>query len=238
MALTKITTDVITGDSITSSLVGAEFTTSQSPLIPTGTKDVEIYSTATSNEALYFLGANSGQPGLIEVEYQPGNLIPAGASLVGKYLKILGTSNLGSIVPGTYAITVAAFDAVYGEAQITLGSNQQQAVGGYISPPINLEFYERFPVYDVDWTSAQIFIEYLTSSIILNVTNPVIGISKSIIAIGSGNSSTITLNVGGAAGTFNLISGAYDDTSGVKNLYSIMCVSATEFWYSISQIAT
>ena len=118
-----------------------------------------------------------------------------------------------------------------------MGSNQQQAVGGYISPPINLEFYERFPVYDVDWTSAQIFIEYLTSSIILNVTNPVIGISKSIIAIGSGNSSTITLNVGGAAGTFNLISGAYDDTSGVKNLYSIMCVSATEFWYSISQIA-
>ena len=80
MALTKITTDVITDDSITSSLVGAEFTTSQSPLIPTGTKDVEIYSTATSNEALYFLGANSGQPGLIEVEYQPGNLIPAGAS--------------------------------------------------------------------------------------------------------------------------------------------------------------
>ena len=227
MGLTKITSDV----------VGVEFTTSQT-LSPTGTRDVQIYSTSTSLYTPYFLGANSGAPGLIEVEYQPDNLIPTGTSLVGKYLKILGTSNIGSIVPGTYAITANSYIGPYGEVGITLGSIQQQAIGGYISPSINLEFYERFPVYDVDWTSAQIFIEYMTNSIILNVTNPVIGISKSIIATGSGNSSTITLNVGGAAGTFNLISGEYDDTSGVKNLYSIMCVSATEFWYSISQIAT
>ena len=227
MGLTKITSDV----------VGVEFTTSQT-LSPTGTRDVQIYSTSTSLYTPYFLGANSGAPGLIEVEYQPDNLIPSGTSLVGKYLKILGTSNIGSIVPGTYAITAnTTINEAYGEVGITLGSIQQQAVGGYISPSINLEFYERFPVYDVDWTSAQIFIENESNSIILNVTNPVIGISKSIIATGSGNSSTITLNVGGAAGTFNLISGEYDDTAGVKNLYSIMCVSATEFWYSISQIA-
>ena len=91
---------------------------------------------------------------------------------------------------------------------------------------------------NIDWTSAQIFTLTPSQSTTLNVTNPVIGVQKNFIITGSGNSYTITLNVGGAAGTFNLISGEYDDTAGVKNLYSIMCVSATEFWYSISQIAT
>lgn len=91
---------------------------------------------------------------------------------------------------------------------------------------------------NIDWTSAQIFTLTPSQSTTLNVTNPVIGIQKTFIITGSGSSYTITLNVGGAAGTFNLISGEYDDTAGVKNLYSIMCVSATEFWYSISQIAT
>ena len=91
---------------------------------------------------------------------------------------------------------------------------------------------------NIDWTSAQIFTLTPSQSTTLNVTNPVIGVQKNFIITGSGNSYTITLNVGGAAGTFNLISGEYDDTAGLKNIYSFLCVSATEFWYSISQIAT
>ena len=91
---------------------------------------------------------------------------------------------------------------------------------------------------NIDWTSAQIFTLTPSQSTTLNVTNPVIGIQKTFIITGSGSSYTITLNVGGAAGTFNLISGEYDDTAGVKNLFSILSVSSTEFWYSISQIAT
>ena len=91
---------------------------------------------------------------------------------------------------------------------------------------------------NIDWTSAQIFTLTPSQSTTLNVTNPVIGVSKSFVITGSGNSYTITLNVGGAAGTFNKISGDYDDTAGAKNLYSVLCVSATEFWYSISQIGT
>ncbi len=91
---------------------------------------------------------------------------------------------------------------------------------------------------NIDWTSAQIFTLTPSQSTTLNVTNPVIGVQKNFIITGSGNSYTITLNVGGAAGTFNLISGEYDDTAGLKNIYSVLCVSATEFWYSISQIAT
>ncbi len=91
---------------------------------------------------------------------------------------------------------------------------------------------------NIDWTSAQIFTLTPSQSTTLNVTNPVIGIQKTFIITGSGSSYTITLNVGGAAGTFNLISGEYDDTAGVKNIFSILPVSANEFWYSISQIAT
>lgn len=91
---------------------------------------------------------------------------------------------------------------------------------------------------NVDYDSAQIFTLTPTSNTTLNITNPVIGLSKSIIITGAGSSYTITLNVGGAAGTFNKIVGDYDDTSAKKNLIQIMCVGATEFWYTISQIAS
>ena len=60
-----------------------------------------------------------------------------------------------------------------------------------------------------------------------------------MIVTGAGGSYTAdTWQVGGGAGTFNKINGAYDNTNSVKNLYQITCVSATEFWYSISQIAS
>jgi hypothetical protein len=91
---------------------------------------------------------------------------------------------------------------------------------------------------NVDWEAAQVFTLTPSQSTTLNIINPTIGIQKVIAITGSGNSYTITLNVGGSAGTFNLASGEYDDTSGVKNLINILCVSSTEFWYSISQIAT
>ena len=91
---------------------------------------------------------------------------------------------------------------------------------------------------NVDWDTAQVFTLTPSQSTTLNVVNPTVGLQKTAVITGSGNTYTITLNVSGAAGTFNLISGEYDDTAGVKNLYSILCVGATEFWYSISQVAT
>jgi hypothetical protein len=91
---------------------------------------------------------------------------------------------------------------------------------------------------NVDWTSAQIFTLTPAQSTILNITNPVVGLQKTAIITGGGGAYTITLNVNGVAGTFNKVSGDYDDTAGIKNLYSILCVGSTEFWYSISQIAT
>ena len=91
---------------------------------------------------------------------------------------------------------------------------------------------------NVDWDTAQVFTLTPSQSTTLNIVNSTVGLQKALIITGSGNSYTITLNVSGAAGTFNLISGEYDDTAGIKNLINILCVSSTEFWYSISQIAT
>ena len=91
---------------------------------------------------------------------------------------------------------------------------------------------------DVDYTAAQVFTLTPNANTTLNITNPVIGVTKAIVVTGAGGSYTVGFTVGGSAGTFNKISGDYDDTSSEKNFIQITCVSATEFWYTISQIAT
>lgn len=88
----------------------------------------------------------------------------------------------------------------------------------------------------LDYTAAQVFTLTPNANMTINITNPVIGVSKVIVITGGGASSTLAFNVGGAAGTFNKISGDYDDTAATKNFIQITCVSNTEFWYSISQI--
>ena len=89
----------------------------------------------------------------------------------------------------------------------------------------------------LDYIAAQVFTLTPNANTTLNITNPVIGISKVIVMTGAGGSYTLTFNVGGAAGTFNKISGDYSDTAAAKNFIQITCVGATEFWYTISQIA-
>jgi len=92
-------------------------------------------------------------------------------------------------------------------------------------------------IIDVDYTVAQVFTLTPTVNTTLNITNPIIGVSKNVVITGSGGALTLSFTVGGAAGTFNIISGAYVDTAAAKNLIQVTAVSATEFWYSISQIA-
>jgi len=92
-------------------------------------------------------------------------------------------------------------------------------------------------IIDVDYTVAQVFTLTPTVNTTLNITNPIIGVSKNVVITGSGGALTLSFTVGGAAGTFNRISGAYVDTAAAKNLIQVTAVSATEFWYSISQIA-
>ena len=89
----------------------------------------------------------------------------------------------------------------------------------------------------LDYTAAQVFTLTPNANTTINITNPVIGVSKVIVMTGAGGSYTLTFNVGGAAGTFNKISGDYSDTAAAKNFIQITCVGATEFWYTISQIA-
>ena len=88
----------------------------------------------------------------------------------------------------------------------------------------------------LNYTAAQVFTLTPNANMTINITNPVIGVSKVIVITGGGGSSTLAFNVGGAAGTFNKISGDYDDTSAKKNFIQVTCVGATEFWYTISQI--
>ena len=91
----------------------------------------------------------------------------------------------------------------------------------------------------VDFDAAQVFTLTPNANTTFNITNPKIGVTKTLIVTGAGGSYTgDTWTVGGGAGTFNRIAGEYDDTSSTKNFYQITCVSATEFWYSISQIAS
>ena len=88
----------------------------------------------------------------------------------------------------------------------------------------------------MDYTAAQVFTLTPNANTTINITNPVIGVSKVIVITGAGGSYTIGYTVGGAAGTFNKISGTYDDTAGTKNFIQITCVGNTEFWYTCSQI--
>jgi len=91
---------------------------------------------------------------------------------------------------------------------------------------------------NVDFDAAQVFTLTPNQATTLNITNPKIGITKCAILTGAGGSYTLAFTVGGASGTFNKIAGDYDDTSSAKNFVQIVCVGATEFWYSISQIAS
>jgi len=90
---------------------------------------------------------------------------------------------------------------------------------------------------NVDYTAAQVFTLTPNANTTLNITNPVIGVTKAIVVTGAGGSYTLSFTVGGSAGTFNKISGDYSDTAAAKNFIQITCVGATEFWYTISQIA-
>lgn len=91
---------------------------------------------------------------------------------------------------------------------------------------------------NVDYTAAQVFTLTPNANTTLNITNPVIGVTKAIVVTGAGGSYTLGFTVGGSAGTFNKISGDYSDTAAAKNFIQITCVGVTEFWYTISQIAT
>lgn len=85
--------------------------------------------------------------------------------------------------------------------------------------------------YDVfHWTAGH--------STTIEFTNITLGMTKSLMITGSGGSLTVAFDdINGSSGTFNLISGTYSDAA-VKNLIQLKFISASECWYTISQISS
>ena len=57
----------------------------------------------------------------------------------------------------------------------------------------------------MDYTAAQVFTLTPNANTTINITNPVIGVTKVLIMTGAGGSNTLAFYVGCAAGTFNKI---------------------------------
>jgi hypothetical protein len=87
----------------------------------------------------------------------------------------------------------------------------------------------------VNFTSASIFELTPNANTMLNLTEVQVGVNRTIIVTGAGGGYTLQLNVEGESGTFNKISGNYNDAGSTKNFINIQSVAPKEFWYTIAQ---
>ena len=91
----------------------------------------------------------------------------------------------------------------------------------------------------LDTTAYDVYTWTAGHSATIDFPNVVIGMVKTIVVTGGGGSYTLTLqNINGSAGTFNKISGTYDDTSSTKNIIQFKFISTSEAWYTISKIGS
>jgi len=154
------------------------------------------------------------------------------------------TSDSGNLVKITTSnFEDAIFGNISGDATVAAGGALTIANDAVEASMLADEFTEAQAVtsassitldggaYDVfTWTSGH--------STTLAFTNITLGMTKSIIIIGSGGSNTVAFgNINGSSGTFNLISGTYSDAA-VKNLIQLKFISTSECWYTISQISS
>ena len=164
------------------------------------------------------------------------------SAITANTAKVTNATHTGDVT-GSGALTIVDDKVITSkilDANVTTAKIADDAI---TSPKVGAEFttvaaLTAASTIAVDYTSAQVFTLTPGQSTVLNLTNPVIGVSKTFIITGAGGSYTLGFQVGGASGTFNLIAGEYDDTSNKKNFVQVTCVAATEFWYSISQIAS
>lgn len=91
----------------------------------------------------------------------------------------------------------------------------------------------------LDSSAHNVFTWTAGHSVTISFTNVKVGDVKTIVITGGGSSYTVSFDqINSASGTFNKISGTYDDTSSTKNLIELKFVSTSEAWYQISQIAS
>ena len=133
---------------------------------------------------------------------------------------LVGTGDTGSVSTGMLSddsITSDKLGAEYTSAQ---------AVTSAATITLDTDAYDVFT-----WTVGH------TANI--DFTNVVIGKVKTLVVTGGGSSYGLTLrNINGSTGTFNKISGTYDDTSSTKNIIQIKFISTSEAWYTISKIGS
>ena len=221
MALTKITTDVITDDSITSPLVGTEFTTSAA-VGSSATEDIDWTS------AQIFTLTPSQSTTLNVTNPVIG---------VSKSIIVTGSGNSYTVALAKPAETVSYTGATVSSTATTISVANASGVnptGGYlVGQTVTFGF-----TFTTSNAGMDFGLQGTTGTITTGGATGFTIASGNVGSVQTGTyvSGDITYS-GNPSGTFNLISGEYDDTAGVKNLYSIMCVSADEFWYSISQIA-
>ncbi len=190
---------------------------------------LEILGSITAS---YFEGDGSGLTGLqtpvASVDFSAINNKP---TLISSSIQIDINSITGTPNTSSHALTaVTAISASY------LNSNSVSY--DTVAPEFKaISTLTPAAGVDVDFSTAQVFTLTPNQNTILNITNPRIGQTKIMVITGAGLGAGISWTVGGVAGTFNLVAGAYNDTTATKNFIQMSCVSSTEFWYTYSQIA-
>ena len=91
----------------------------------------------------------------------------------------------------------------------------------------------------LDSSAHNVFTWTAGHSVTISFSNVKVGDVKTLVITGGGSSYTVSFDdINGSDGTFNKISGTYDDTSSTKNLIELKFISTSECWYQISQIAS
>ena len=214
MATTKVTTNVIADDAVTTAKI-----------LDDNVTYAKMQDTSTNNRVL-----GAATAGTIAEVQVATDMVADDAITYGK-MQDTSTANrvLGAVSAGTIGEIQVATDMIADDAVSFEKVDAEFTTSTALSPGGTV---------NVDFDAAQVFTLTPNGNVTLNITNPKIGITKTVIITGSGTNNTLGFTVGGASGTFNKIGGDYDDTTSTKNLVSITCVSSTEFWYAINQIAS
>lgn len=139
--------------------------------------------------------------------------------------RVLGAVSAGTIGEVQVATAMISDDAITSD-KLGAEYTTAQAVTSAATITLDTDAYDVFT-----WTVGH------TANI--DFTNVVIGKVKTLVVTGGGSSYALTLrNINGSSGTFNKISGTYDDTSSTKNIIQIKFISTSEAWYTISKIGS
>ena len=175
--------------------------------------------------------------------------------VTGSLITTLGTISAGTWQGTAIAQAYIANDAINGDKIADDAINSEHYTDGSIDTAhiaddqvtynkMGAEFTASSSVSSastiaIDCDTADVYTWTAGHSATLNFTDIEIGMTKSFYIIGGGGSYTMTLGtMNGSSGTWNKITGDYDDTSSKKNLIQIKFVSTSIAWYTISQPAS